>query len=52
MQTIKIILKLTGGTAAVVDEYGKGLAAPEIKVGIAAALELDLRSNQIDDEVY
>ena len=50
MQTIKIILKLTGGTAAVVDEYGKGLAAPEIKVGIAAALELDLRSNQIDDE--
>ncbi len=46
MQTIKIILKLTGGTAAVVDEYGKGLAAP----GIAAALELDLRSNQIDDE--
>lgn len=50
MQTIKLILRLDGGTATVTDEYGKTAVTPEIKVGIAAVLELDLRSNQIDDE--
>ena len=50
MQIIRTILKLSGGTASVVDEYGKNLQAPEIKVGIAAVLELDLRTGDPESE--
>lgn len=50
MQIIKAILKLDGGTATVVDDCGKPLKTLEIKVGIAATLELDLRSAEEDAE--
>ena len=50
MQIIRTILKLSGGTASVVDDYGKNLQAPEIKVGIAAVLELDLRTGDPESE--
>ena len=50
MQIIRTILKLSGGTASVVDDYGKSLQAPEIKVGIAAVLELDLRTGDPESE--
>lgn len=48
MQIIKTILKLSGD-AVVSDEYGGSSDAPEVKIGIAAALELDLRNNSVDE---
>ena len=50
MQTIKTILKLSGGKAEVANEYGDKLSSPEVKIGIAAVLEADLRSDETDED--
>ena len=50
MQVIKCILNLSGGEATVRDENGRLRDAPETKIGVAAALELDLRSDAADPE--
>lgn len=49
MQTIKSILRISGGNSAITDLYGKGAAAPQIKIGIDYTLELDLRSSETDE---
>ena len=49
MQIIRTILKLSGGDAEVSDEYGKKTTSPAVKIGIAAVLEADLRSDKTDD---
>ncbi len=49
MQIIKSILKLSGD-AAVSDDYGEKSDYPEVKIGIAAALELDLRSDSTHED--
>lgn len=50
MQTIRKILRISGGESAFTDEYGKKSAAPMIKIGIAYHLEIDLRSDIADEE--
>lgn len=50
MQTIRKILRISGGESAFTDEYGKKSAAPMIKIGIAYKLEIDLRSDIADEE--
>lgn len=49
MQTIRTILKISGGNSAITDTYGKNAASPQIKIGIDYTLELDLRSDQTDE---
>ncbi|MDD5729407.1 MAG: hypothetical protein PHV59_12675, partial [Victivallales bacterium] len=49
MQIIKTILKLSGD-AEVSSEYGDKISYPEVKIGIAAALELDLRSDVVNND--
>ena len=49
MQTIKNIVKITGGESIICDDYGKKLSAPVIKIGIAYTLELDLRCDEYDE---
>ena len=44
MQIIKNVLMIGGGNSLITDAYGSSLAAPEIKVGIAYEIDLDLRS--------
>lgn len=48
MQIIKTILKLSGGNANPSDEYGKKISPPEVKIGIAAIIEADLRCDLSD----
>lgn len=43
MQIIKIILNIAGGAATVTDAWGGQAETPEIKIGMSAVLELDLR---------
>ncbi|MDD3886953.1 MAG: hypothetical protein PHI35_08770, partial [Victivallaceae bacterium] len=50
MQIIKSSLLLSGGEATVCDDSGRSRQAPETKIGVAAALELDLRSDAADPE--
>lgn len=50
MQTVNNILKIAGGETAVTDEYGKKVSAPSVKIGISYLLELDLRSDAVDEE--
>ncbi|MBR2723597.1 MAG: hypothetical protein IKB77_04615 [Lentisphaeria bacterium] len=50
MQTIRKILRISGGESAFTDDYGKKTAAPMIKIGIAYKLEIDLRSDIVDEE--
>ena len=49
MQIIKTILRLSGGNAEVSDEYGKKISPPEVKIGIAAIIEADLRCDNVDE---
>ena len=49
MQTIKTILKISGGNSAITDIYGKNAPSPQIKIGIDYTLELDLRSDETDE---
>lgn len=49
MQTIKCILKISGGNSAITDIYGKTAPSPQIKIGIDYTLELDLRSDVTDE---
>lgn len=49
MQTIKNIVKITGGESVICDDYGKKIASPVIKIGIAYTLELDLRCDEYDE---
>ena len=49
MQTVKFILKLSGGNAQICDITGRKSDIPNIKIGIACALEFDLRSDRLDE---
>lgn len=49
MQTVKSILKLSGGNAQICDITGRKSDIPNIKIGIACALEFDLRSDRLDE---
>lgn len=44
MQILKNILMISGGNSSVTDEYGSSVSAPEIKIGIAYEIDLDLRA--------
>lgn len=44
MQILKNILMIGGGNSLITDAYGSSIAAPEIKVGIAYEIDLDLRA--------
>lgn len=50
MQTVNNILRIAGGETAVTDEYGKKVSAPSVKIGISYLLELDLRSDAVNEE--
>jgi len=43
MQTLKNILMISGGSSSITDAYGSAKSTPEIKIGIAYAIDLDLR---------
>ena len=49
MQTVKSILKLSGGNAQICDITGRKSDIPNVKIGIGCALEFDLRSDQLDE---
>lgn len=44
MQILKNILMISGGNSSISDEYGSAVPAPEIKIGIAYEIDLDLRA--------
>ncbi|MDD3155342.1 MAG: hypothetical protein PHS41_10775 [Victivallaceae bacterium] len=50
MQKISSILMIAGGKASFTDSYGNSAAAPNLKIGISALLELDLRTGEIDPD--
>ncbi len=52
MQVVKSILKISGGNAEITDTYGQKSGNPETKLGVAAMLELDLRSDTQDSNGY
>ena len=43
MQILKNILMISGGSSSITDAYGSSMSAPEIKIGIAYTIDLDLR---------
>lgn len=49
MQTVKSVLKLSGGNAQISDLTGRKSDIPNVKIGIACALEFDLRGDQLDE---
>ena len=49
MQTVKSILKLSGGNAQICDLTGRKSDIPNVKIGIGCALEFDLRCDQMDE---
>lgn len=50
MQTLRKILTVNGGNSTITDEWGKTASNPEIKIGIAYAIDLDIRSSEEDKE--
>ena len=49
MQTVKSILKLSGGNAQICDLTGRKSDIPNVKIGIGCALEFDLRGDLLDE---
>ncbi len=49
MQTVKGILMLSGNTGSWVDEYGAGVDAPEVAIGVKVRLVIDLRTDEVDE---
>ena len=49
MQTVKSILKLSGGNAQIWDLTGRKSDIPNVKIGIGCALEFDLRGDLLDE---
>lgn len=49
MQTVKSVLKLSGGNAQISDLTGRKSDIPNVKIGISCALEFDLRGDQLDE---
>ena len=50
MQTINRMLMVSGGSAVWVDEWGKGMEPPELVVGIASRLVMDVRGETANEE--
>ena len=50
MQIVNNILKIAGGETTISDEYGKKVSSPSVKIGISYLLELDLRSDIINED--